>query len=59
MDSRTPVRIEYFGVFPIERGVLKPENRKNNYCSFWNGHTFDCGGLLTVSVTSVPTIIKR
>jgi hypothetical protein len=34
MDSRTPVRIEYFGVFPIERGVLKPENRKTTTAPF-------------------------
>ena len=48
-----PVGIEYFRVFPIERAVVKPVNRKNNYCSSWNGHTFNCGGLLTVSIKSI------
>jgi hypothetical protein len=65
IDSYTPARIEHFGVFPIERAVVKPVNRKNNHCSFWNGHTFNSSYLLTVSLNSIlkqtddgPTALK-
>ena len=48
-----PVRIEYFRIFPIERAVVKPVNWNVNRCSSWNGHAFNCGGLLTVSIKSI------